>query len=235
MLDAAEAQLDASPHRDVAVRAVCEAAGVGAPVLYRIFGDKNGLLEAVVNRGFERYLQTKRDATVSDDPVADLRAGWDSHLAFATAHPAVYQLVYSPAFATVPAGAGQALVLLRVVLERCARAGRLRIAPDVAAQTVLAANVGVCLSMVTQPTAYADPGLTHRVRDAVFAAVLAPNAAAVDQESDLRPVAGAGPAEELRRRAVSIGAQLRGAPSQALTVEEAALLQQWLARLSEVG
>lgn len=180
-------------------------------------------------------LQIKRDATVSGDPVEDLRAGWDAHLAFATAHPAIYQLVYSPAFAAVPAGAGQALVLLRVVLERCARAGRLRMAPDVAAQTVLAANVGVCLSPVTQPTAYADPGLAHRVRDAVFAAVLTPDAAAVDDESALRPSVESAPVEELRRHAVSFAAQLRGAPSRALTVEEAALLQQWLARLSGVG
>jgi AcrR family transcriptional regulator len=33
-----------------------EAVGVGAPVLYRLFGDKNGLLAAVIDRAFERYL-----------------------------------------------------------------------------------------------------------------------------------------------------------------------------------
>jgi AcrR family transcriptional regulator len=47
MLRTAEAQLQASPDRDISTRAVCEAVGVGAPVLDRLFGDKNGLLAAV--------------------------------------------------------------------------------------------------------------------------------------------------------------------------------------------
>lgn len=52
-----------SPDGDVSTRAVCEAAGVGAPALYRHFGDKEGLLSAVVDQGFDRYLATKRDRT----------------------------------------------------------------------------------------------------------------------------------------------------------------------------
>src|SRR3979490_3150997 len=104
MLEAAEKLLDASPDRDISTRAVCEAVGVGAPVLYRLFGDKNGLLSAVVDHGFDHYLAAKRAAEPSDDPVADLRTGWDTHVAFARAHPAVYRLMYSPRFAAVPPG-----------------------------------------------------------------------------------------------------------------------------------
>lgn len=232
LLDAAEAQLNASPHQDVAVRAVCEAAGVGAPVLYRVFGDKNGLLEALVNRGFERYLSGKRSAPASDDPVQDLRAGWDSHVAFAVANPAVYRMLYSPTFATVPSAAAEALELLEKVLERCALAHRLRVDPDLAAQAIMATNVGVALSMITQPKAYTDAALSDRVRDAVHAAVLVPAEPAADGPSPAEGGASAKPGEELRRTAVSIGAHLRAAPSSALTAEEAALLQQWLAQLA---
>lgn len=71
MLDAAEGLLDASPDRDVSTRAVCEAVGVGAPTLYRLFGDKNGLLAAVVDHGFARYLSTKRALEPTADPVVD--------------------------------------------------------------------------------------------------------------------------------------------------------------------
>jgi AcrR family transcriptional regulator len=60
MLDAAESLLRTSPARDISTRAVCEAVGVGAPVLYRLFGDKNGLLAAVVDNAFDRYLALKR-------------------------------------------------------------------------------------------------------------------------------------------------------------------------------
>ncbi|QYN35228.1 TetR/AcrR family transcriptional regulator [Pseudonocardia sp. DSM 110487] len=176
MLEAAEELLDASPDRDIATRAVCEAVGVGAPVLYRLFGDKNGLLSALVDYGFDRYLATKRAAAPSEDPVVDLRNGWDTHVEFAKSHPAVYRLMFSPSFATVPSAAQEAMRLLREVLDRCAAAGRLRVESGLAAQMIMSANIGLALNLVTQPENYPDPDLSRRVRDAVHAAVLVPDA-----------------------------------------------------------
>lgn len=69
---------------------------MGAPMLYRLFGDKAGLLAAVVDRGFERYLASKREARPSEDPVEDLKSGWDNHMRFALEHPSHYRLMYSP-------------------------------------------------------------------------------------------------------------------------------------------
>ena len=43
----------------VSTRAVASAAGVQAPTLYRLFGDKDGLLDAVAAYGFADYLATK--------------------------------------------------------------------------------------------------------------------------------------------------------------------------------
>src|ERR1700754_5101072 len=97
MLAAAEALLSESTECDVSTRAVCEAAGVGAPVLYRLFGDKNGLLAAVVDRAFARYLASKRAQKLSDDPVDDLYSAWDLHIAFALKNQAVYRMAYAPA------------------------------------------------------------------------------------------------------------------------------------------
>jgi AcrR family transcriptional regulator len=222
MLEAAEAQLNASPDRDIATRAVCEAVGVGAPVLYRLFGDKNGLLSAVVDYGFERYLSTKRAATPSEDPVAELRDGWDTHVAFALEHPTVYRLMYSPSFAAVPSAADEAMKLLRDVLGRCAEAGRLRVDPDAAAQAIMSANVGVSLALVTQPRSYTDPGLSHRVRDAVHAQVLTGD---VDRRVDEHESATAAVALQL---SALLGHGVGGT----LTDPEAALLLQWLGRLA---
>ena len=72
-----------SPERDISTRAVCDAVGVGAPVLFRLFGDKNGLLAAVVDRTFQRSLALKRAQKLSDDPVNDLYSASDAHIAFA--------------------------------------------------------------------------------------------------------------------------------------------------------
>ncbi|MGP4014525.1 TetR/AcrR family transcriptional regulator [Saccharopolyspora sp. 5N708] len=217
MLEAAEKLLDESPDRDIATRAVCEAVGVGAPVLYRLFGDKNGLLSAVVDYGFDRYLATKRAAEPSEDPVVDLRSGWDTHVAFARAHPAVYRLMYSPSFAAVPAAAQEALRLLREVLVRCAEVGKLRVAPDVAAQAIMSANIGVALNLVSQPETYADPDLSDRVRDAVHDSLL------VNTERPAKAASGDG----VSTAALQLAAQLQGGRSP-LGDPETALLVHWL-------
>jgi AcrR family transcriptional regulator len=222
MLEAAEKLLDASPDRDISTRAVCEAVGVGAPVLYRLFGDKNGLLSAVVDYGFDRYLAAKRAAAPSADPVADLKAGWDTHVAFAKRHMAVYRLMYSPSFVDVPSAAQEALRLLREVLVRCAAAGRLRIDPDLAAQRIMSANIGVALSLVTQPETYTDPSLSERVRDAVHDSLLVP--------ADDRP---ASPGEApLPGAALQLAALLR-TESAKLGDEETQLMLKWLDDLAK--
>ena len=156
ILAAATELLNTSPNGDISTRAVCEMAGVGAPALYRQFGDKDGLLAAVVEAGFFEYLEGKRAATPSDDPVADLRAGWDAHTAFALAHPAHYRLMHSPSAQSADT-ALQAQALLRSVLERCAAAGVLTVSVDVATQMVMSANAGVALMLVVRPEQYPDP------------------------------------------------------------------------------
>jgi AcrR family transcriptional regulator len=222
ILKAAEKLLDASPDRDVATRQVAEAAGVGQPVLYRLFGDKDGLLRAVVDHGFDRYLATKRAARPSADPVEDLRTGWDTHVAFGLEHPALYRLMFSPRFDTVPAAAAEALGILRDVLVRCAQAGVLAADVDFAAQTIMAANVGVTLSLVTQPKAYAHPALSHGVRDAVHRAVLADDVL----------VEAATPQPALVTSANQVAALLEAGDDVPLTAAEVALMRQWLATLA---
>jgi AcrR family transcriptional regulator len=223
MLEAAEELLNASPDRDIATRAVCEAVGVGAPVLYRLFGDKNGLLSALVDYGFDRYLATKRAAEPSEDPVADLRSGWDTHVQFARSHPAVYRLMFSPSFATVPSAAEEAMRLLRDVLDRCAAAGRLRVEPGLAAQMIMSANIGLALNLVTQPENYPDPDLSRRVRDAIHAAVVVPDRGDGGSVPDGRGT--------LVIAALQLAAVLRSGPTE-LGEPETALLLHWLDTLA---
>src|SRR5580704_7541648 len=67
----------------VTTRSVALAAGVQAPAIYRLFGDKNGLLDAVVQHGFASYLARKPPVVGAvSDPVASLSAGWELHVGF---------------------------------------------------------------------------------------------------------------------------------------------------------
>ncbi|MFJ3670641.1 TetR/AcrR family transcriptional regulator [Streptomyces sp. NPDC090106] len=220
ILEAAAALLAEAPVADVSTRAVCEAAGVGAPMLYRLFGDKAGLLAAVVDRGFEEYLASKRAARPGADPVADLRSGWDNHMRFALSHPNHYRLMYSPELTAPPAAAREAHDLLHAILERCAAAGRLTVPPALATRMIMSANVGAALSMLTRPEQYPDPDFSARLRDAVFDSLTRP--AAPGHTDDGVPVAAA-----------TLAARLRADPAATFTQAESALLHQWLDTLAE--
>jgi AcrR family transcriptional regulator len=215
MLKAAEAQLLESPEPDFSTRAVCEAVGVGAPVLYRLFGDKNGLLAAVVDRAFERYLTSKRTQQLSDDPVDDLYSAWDLHIAFALKNQAVYRIAYAPSLDKVPAGVEEARQLLVRRLVRCAEVGRLNTTPDEAAQVMMTAATGVAISLISQPATFSCPVLSQRVRDAVLHGLLIDTA-----PSDRR-------IDTLNTVALHMAALIRANPTP-LTGPESALMLQWL-------
>jgi AcrR family transcriptional regulator len=94
IIDAAAELLRTEGREAVTTRAVSAAAGVQSPVLYRLFTDMNGLLDAVASDGFARYLAGKRAQALSGDPVDDLRRGWDLHVEFGLQNPAHYLLMY---------------------------------------------------------------------------------------------------------------------------------------------
>src|SRR3954469_15590743 len=93
IVDAAMRLLTEGGPDAVSTRAVSTAAGVQPPTIYRLFGDKQGLLDAVVVHGFTAYLTSKNAQVPEDDPVEDLRAGWDQHVDLGLANPALYQLM----------------------------------------------------------------------------------------------------------------------------------------------
>ncbi|MDT9685520.1 TetR/AcrR family transcriptional regulator [Streptomyces sp. TRM76323] len=155
----------------ISTRAICERAGVGMPEIYRQFGDKQGLLTAVADLGFERFLANKRRNPHTDDPVADLRAAWDSHVAFALGNPHLYRLMFTPTGDVKPRGIEEARALVQSAVERCRDAGRLRTAPELAGRSILSANVGVCLMALCFPDLFGMLDISQSVRDAVVGAV----------------------------------------------------------------
>ncbi|HEY4454960.1 MAG TPA: TetR/AcrR family transcriptional regulator [Pseudonocardiaceae bacterium] len=218
ILEAATELLSTSVDGDVSTRAVCEAAGVGAPALYRQFGDKEGLLAAVVDHAFESFLASKRALAETGDPVHDLYAGWANHMAFALANPHHYRLMYGPGLATRSAAAAEAHDLLLAVLHRCAEAGRLRVAPELAASVITACNTGAAMALICRPELHPDPAFADRIRDAVLASVVATSA----------PAAPA----LLADAAITFQARLATQPPAELTEQETGLLHEWLDRLT---
>lgn len=222
ILEAATELLEASPSGDISTRGVGERAGVQQPVIYRLFGDKDSLLAAVVDHGFARYLAAKRAAVPTADPVADLRRGWDEHTRFALEHPNLYRLMYTPRLTSPPQAVAEATALLRAVLERVARSGRLAVEPDRAADVVISTNSGVALSLIGRPGAQREVGLSEQVRDVVLRGILTP-------EPDTDPVAAP---PNVPQAATTLAALLRSEPQGAFSPAERALLTEWLIRLT---
>ncbi|WP_329385400.1 TetR/AcrR family transcriptional regulator [Streptomyces sp. NBC_01716] len=225
ILEVAARLVAESPNGDVSTRAVCDAAQVGAPALYRHFGDKEGLLSAVVDHGFDKYLETKRERTPQDDPIEDLRKGWDNHVEFALDNPNLYRLMYSPAMRTPPAAALESHEMLTRDLRRAAADGKLSLAPEAAAQVVMSANVGVALMLVARPSTFTDRDTSRRVRDAVHATVFTSEALA--ERAD-RPAKRT----QLPAAAAQLNVLLGRSGESGLSTAEMALMTEWLRRLS---
>lgn len=199
----------------VSTRAVSAAAGVQPPTIYRLFGDKQGLLDAVAAHGFSAYLDTKTAVTPTGDPVEDLRAGWDLHVGLGLANPALYALMYSQSHATGPAAVA-AFDILAKLIRRIAEAGRLRVPEDRAAALVHAAGSGTTLTLIATPEDRRDPELSHAAREAIIAAITTDTPAT---ETD-GPVAAA----------VTLRAVLPR--TDVLTEPERGLMLEWLDRIA---
>ena len=218
IIDVANMLLASGGREALTTRAVANAAGVQAPAIYRIFGDKNGLLDAVAEHGFAAYLKSKQRRAWSDDAVEDLRDGWDLHIGFGLANPAIYALIYGdprPGAKSPAAAAGYEF--LEAHVHRLAIAGRLRVNETRAAAMVHASGCGTVLTLLETPANDRDLGLSGAAREAVIAAIT--TEAPVIESSDLAAAA------------IALRAALPDAKP-ILTEGERHVLSEWLDRLA---
>ncbi|SOB79089.1 transcriptional regulator, TetR family [Sphingomonas guangdongensis] len=154
-------------------RAVAVAAGVQAPTLYRLFGDKGGLLDAVAERGLAQWIAQKQAAVPLPDPVEDLRASWQGYVAFGLAHPAVFTIMTAAARDRPPPPAASAgIAVLRARVSRLARAGRLRVPEERAVALIHAVGTGVVQTLLSLPPAERHDGVAELALRAVEAVLL---------------------------------------------------------------
>ena len=205
----------------VSTRAVAAAAGLQAPVIYRLFGDKQRLLDAVAAHAFETYLSSKAGALQTGDPVEDLRAGWDLHVSFGLANPATYSLIYGDPRpgAVPPAAAEVANRILADSIHAVAAAGRLRVSEAHAAQLVHATGAGVTLTLIAMPEEHRDLTVSVLAREAVIAAITTAASAQTDPGAP----------------GAAIALQALLGETTALTTSEMGLLRDWLDRIAAAG
>jgi AcrR family transcriptional regulator len=169
----------------VTTRRVAEKAGVQPPAIYRLFGDKDGLLEAVVEHVMHRYATSKGEivdeASAQDvDPLDDLRDGWQAQIAFGVANPTLFRLLSDPERVSRSQAAATGRQVLRRRVHRLAAAGRLRVSEARAVAMIQAAGIGVIQTLLATPPDQRDPELPDVMYRAVMAQILADGPAAAD-------------------------------------------------------
>jgi AcrR family transcriptional regulator len=217
----------------VTTRSVALAAGVQAPAIYRLFGDKDGLLDAVAEHVLSEFVATKTEHAAAEasgggDPVEDLRDSWRVQVAFGLANPALFRMLSvsdrdddSPA---VAAG----LEVLRARVHRIAASGRLRVPEEQAVAMIRAAGAGSMLTMLSSGAPEGGspgdgPALPELMLDTVLAAIVTdPPTWADDEGADGGPVP-LGALQAVRATAPALPG---------LTDPERALLQEWLGRVT---
>lgn len=213
LLDAATHLLSIRPAEVPSTRELYEAAGVAAPTLYHHFGTKEGLLDVVVEQAFAEYLHRKEAMLRTGELVADFRAGWDLHVEFGIANPALYALMYAPGRCS--AAAETADQHLQAALTRMHDVGLLRIDVATAASVTTATAIGCVTQMNRQHRPITDPAV-KAIRDAL-----------IEQLTGQPPTKI--PPEQAAR------ALLRDLPNRApqFTPAETALLAQWLRGIAD--
>ena len=208
----------------VTMRAIAATAGVQAPTIYRQFGDMRGLLDEVASFGFQAYLRDKTSREVVEDPVEDLRRGWDLHVGFGLDNPAFFTLMYGdPRPGAQTTADRESFAILVGLVQSVAEAGRLRVGVGRAARMVRAASTGVVLSLIAVEEEGRDPGLSEAIRESTLAAVTT--------DASPGPETGQAGYDRVPDRAVALKAVLPEVPA-GFMASESALLSDWLDRLA---
>jgi AcrR family transcriptional regulator len=200
----------------VTTRAVAEAAGVQAPAIYRLFGDKDGLLDAVAEHVLAVYVAEKAVAADSGDPIAVLRAAWRTHVGFGLANAALFSLIADPGRGSRSPAAAAGLEVLRSRVRRLAATGRLRVTERRAVELFHAAGTGTVFTLLSMPPQDRDLGLVDAMYDTVMEAILT-DAPALPEESTT---------------AAAVTFRTLIPDLTALSDAERALLSEWLDRVS---
>lgn len=224
IVEAAVELLEKGGPEAVSTRAVAAAAGMQPPAIYRLFGDKEGLLEAVAEHGYARFLEGKR-ARLDPEPqdvVEDLRRGWDMVVEFGISRPELFEVMNRATGRRADMAHRAGLEILHGRVRRLAAGGWLRVDEELAAQIIQATGRGAVTTWHSTPAERRSPALLTALREAMVAAVTLAEPAV--------PTAETGPAAAAR----SLRAAL---PDHAdvLSDAEQQLLREWLTRLAAGG
>jgi AcrR family transcriptional regulator len=153
ILDATEALLLEEGEERFSIRRLVERCGYTAPTIYHHFGDKKGLIDALLDERFERLARQMKRVPRGDDPVAYLRAMALAFVRFSLRNPTHHRLLFAPRAQTYepPRSAEEARDMLERAWMQLSEEGRLRADEASARQALFCLVYGLASRRIAQP------------------------------------------------------------------------------------
>ena len=179
ILAAAGALLGEDGHEALSMRRVAARSGYALPTLYHHFGDKPGLLSAVLDERFRELVQAVRNAPARGGPVAVLRAMLHGIVDFGLSSPRHYQLLIANLQRGVePPAAQEARALIERPIQALLDARRLRAGGvEVAVQAIWACAHGLISLRTSGADLEWQPDLIDVALDAILLGLVKPEPA----------------------------------------------------------
>lgn len=171
--EAAEALLASGGEEGLSIRELCRRAGVTPPTIYHHFGDKQGLVDHVVDDCFLAFDSTLAGRAAPPDPVEALRWGFDRFIEYGVQHPTHYRLMFQRERSRPTPGGLASFDRLRRMVAALAAAGRLRLPVEEATRACFFAAHGVTSLLVGGYFQADDPAISL-LRDLMVAQLTQP-------------------------------------------------------------
>jgi AcrR family transcriptional regulator len=177
ILDATEALLVEDGFERFSMRRLAQRCGYTAPAIYHHFGDKRGLIDALLEERVRRLLGRLRRVKHDGDPVETLRALARAFVRFGLQNPIHYRLLAAPRpdSSPPPAAAAEARALIEGPLADLFRAGRLRCGDLQEVQQCLWVLLHGLISMqISRPREGWSRSLLETALDAMLCGLISP-------------------------------------------------------------
>jgi AcrR family transcriptional regulator len=195
ILDATEALLLDSGPAAFSMRRLAERCGYTPPTIYHYFGDKQRLIDALLDERCRVLVRSLKRVRGGDDAAGDVRAYCLVFARFGLRNPTYYALLSQARQpeAPPPPAAEEARALLEGPLERLAAAGRLRADHETTGQTLWAFLHGFVLLRTHRADVDWKPRVLEVGLDALLASLVRDDAGvrAGDREDRALPATAA--------------------------------------------
>ena len=179
ILDASEALLVEGGYEAFSIRRLADRCGYTAPTIYHHFGDKPGLIDALLDERFQHLLRTLRRVPEGDDAVETLRRRAHAFVRFGMRHPTHYRLLTAPRgeASEPPRSAEEAREFMEKPWRELLEAGRLRADLDSAQQSLWALLHGLVSLRTSRPDLDWSKTVVEDSIDALLRGLVPPDAA----------------------------------------------------------